>query len=1170
MFGLRSFRKPLLLAALATCPAHATPPAPPLVIDLGLEPAALRWTVSAQLDVVIVEVAWRTLPERPLATPDLRGSALRDGESRSGRIGIPTSLEWAELRLRVRCLAGEQEISATARARHAEPQRLPVVAAKSTVANGEVHARFVYEDRLLDEHGYSGQVQLLPLRQVDAQLRAEGTGELLGRGRLDDAGELRLVAPAGFTGVAAIHLASSIRTHPTIRLAVLEPLGTGPDALTRAQPHALVTNGFELGPQGADLGTIVLRDPDGRGRLQAFHILDVALDAWEALAASDFLGATPPLADSLLLLWGPDLRLRSTGYSGGLIVVTSPGNGSDTDGWSDGILIHEIGHHVARRFLRDTSVGGIHILGDVEQELQLAWSEGLATAFSCWARARRAAVRRNLAGESMDPNPALFVNAALPPPDGVAGGLQYVWDVEANTLGGMPLVRDGIGSETNVAAVLWDASDDATTPGAAPGDDDPAGLTIAGVFGTLRAMRGLAAPVTFETFWHVWGEHTSDPGGMLNALLAASHIEYAPDVAEPDALAPPRLAPATSVEAPGGVVISEIFVGTRIAVEIANRAATPVNIGGFALVARSNSSTTNPGLTYTLPPHFVLGPGARVVVRRSGESRQNGPRDLFPNLWTVPWFPRFDGALSLFDASGRGIDFVRWNAEDGTVSSTPPPPGVGWSGELPAPDFGRSLSRRAAVPDRDVADDFHYTESTLGFPNDTPGTHRTFFPAGDVDRVLLRADTDGIYSLATRRLRSGASPRVELFVPGATRPLALAPAVPGANETRITIRLQAGEDLEARLTQPSLEATRLGSYDLVFGREPDSRVPLPPIGLKTEVQLAGNDGSVHLFWRAAAEYDSVQVRADAGTWVKLPGTARDWETTLPIGRHRLDLVAFAGGAAAPSPPLVVAVEDWPATLEEGFETLSPEDWDRSGPWAVGPAPGRTGNALAAPPDGAYKDNQRGEARLRSAVRLAPGSALRFAQICIVRPEDTARIDLSDDWGATWQPLARYDFNVPQGRRDPVDWRDGQADATDWVEESIDLSAWSGQPVQVRFVFESDIHGTAQGWFIDDLRLGPAAPPVPVALRLDPAFPNPFNPTTNLRFALPVAGHVELRVFDVRGRLVRVVADAPYEAGIYTEVWNGLDGHGIQVPSGLYFAELRAPDGRRTVKLTVLR
>ena len=70
-------------------------------------------------------------------------------------------------------------------------------------------------------------------------------------------------------------------------------------------------------------------------------------------------------------------------------------------------------------------------------------------------------------------------------------------------------------------------------------------------------------------------------------------------------------------------------------------------------------------------------------------------------------------------------------------------------------------------------------------------------------------------------------------------------------------------------------------------------------------------------------------------------------------------------------------------------------------------------------------------------------------------------------------------------------------------------------------------------------------------------PNPFNPTTTIRYELGAPGHVMLRVYDLRGRVVRTLVDATRAAGPHSVEWNGRDDGGVRAASGVYFYRLDA-------------
>jgi len=84
-------------------------------------------------------------------------------------------------------------------------------------------------------------------------------------------------------------------------------------------------------------------------------------------------------------------------------------------------------------------------------------------------------------------------------------------------------------------------------------------------------------------------------------------------------------------------------------------------------------------------------------------------------------------------------------------------------------------------------------------------------------------------------------------------------------------------------------------------------------------------------------------------------------------------------------------------------------------------------------------------------------------------------------------------------------------------------------------------------------------------------PNPFNAITDLSFELTRPCRVDLRIYDISGRLVRVLlSNAPCTAGRHTITWAGEDARGRPLPSGVYFAHLQG-DGRSAVgRLTLVK
>jgi hypothetical protein len=100
--------------------------------------------------------------------------------------------------------------------------------------------------------------------------------------------------------------------------------------------------------------------------------------------------------------------------------------------------------------------------------------------------------------------------------------------------------------------------------------------------------------------------------------------------------------------------------------------------------------------------------------------------------------------------------------------------------------------------------------------------------------------------------------------------------------------------------------------------------------------------------------------------------------------------------------------------------------------------------------------------------------------------------------------------------------------------------------------------------------GTAAGEVPAKLVLGPNHPNPFNPKTEISFALPSDGSVELAVFNTSGRLVKTLLSGVYEAGQHRVIWDGKNDAGESMPSGVYFYSLVTDEGTLARKMLMLK
>ncbi len=95
--------------------------------------------------------------------------------------------------------------------------------------------------------------------------------------------------------------------------------------------------------------------------------------------------------------------------------------------------------------------------------------------------------------------------------------------------------------------------------------------------------------------------------------------------------------------------------------------------------------------------------------------------------------------------------------------------------------------------------------------------------------------------------------------------------------------------------------------------------------------------------------------------------------------------------------------------------------------------------------------------------------------------------------------------------------------------------------------------------------------IPGKLALYQNVPNPFNPTTVIRYDVPAEGaRVSLAIYDVGGRLVRSLVDGSQTPGNKSVTWDGKDSRGNTVSSGIYFYRLRAGDKVITKKMVMLK
>jgi hypothetical protein len=233
----------------------------------------------------------------------------------------------------------------------------------------------------------------------------------------------------------------------------------------------------------------------------------------------------------------------------------------------------------------------------------------------------------------------------------------------------------------------------------------------------------------------------------------------------------------------------------------------------------------------------------------------------------------------------------------------------------------------------------------------------------------------------------------------------------------------------------------------------------------------------------------------------------------------------------------------------------------------------------------YPDGQTLMAMIRQPILIGDQTTLSFDEVAIVEPGDP---------GTVFGDYAFWDYVTVEGSIDGINWvnvvepYDARADATWQTTYNFggngDSSMFRNRQILLndtfntsdeiflRFRLYADGYVNAWGWAIDNLEVVTPATDAPQTRRFALAqnSPNPFNPQTQIRFELPQQMRASLRVYDLRGRLVKTLFDGPRQAGPQSIVWDGRDARGARVASGVYLYQLKAGDRLEQKKMTLVK
>jgi hypothetical protein len=180
-------------------------------------------------------------------------------------------------------------------------------------------------------------------------------------------------------------------------------------------------------------------------------------------------------------------------------------------------------------------------------------------------------------------------------------------------------------------------------------------------------------------------------------------------------------------------------------------------------------------------------------------------------------------------------------------------------------------------------------------------------------------------------------------------------------------------------------------------------------------------------------------------------------------------------------------------------------------------------------------------------------------------EDAFDFDVSTNGGTTWTN---------------IDSRLAHTNEV-WQKQKFDIRNYAQITSQMRFRFIArDLLGPSlveAG--VDDFKIEilPGAQGIedPVAapanqFAVDQNVPNPFNPSTEIHYSLPFAMAMSLKIYDVEGRMIRTLAEGTMTAGDHVATWDGRDGQGTSVASGIYYYRLESPEYGATRKMVLMK
>ena len=543
---------------------------------------------------------------------------------------------------------------------------LLLVIATPAAANYEVRGRFQYRDRAFALGGFTGSDTDKPIRLADVQVLDATTSAVLASGATGQDGSFTILVYDTQVRDIRVRVLSRATNTPSFAARVLSATNAAVFAVvgpTTPSHDPSVDIDFTASP------VVALQGLGG----EAFNIFDQFLDAFDFIAS--VRGSRP--TQMLTGYWASGSSV-GTWYQPGDSSIHFLGLSTDSDGYDDTVIIHEVGHYAEYVFSSSDSPGGSHNLNGY-YDLTLTWSEGYATFFENCVRAWRG-----------DARPDIYVDTAGQPGPGQAF---ISYEVETPSLG-----RRGANNEVAVNAALWDIVDlPATLDASAGTDDDPLSLAngAAEFWQVFTQYLPIASSISLEDFWDGWFSAPIANGYQdeMRQTFGARGIQYYPDGYESDGS---RLAARTVVA--GGPSVPHTIYGagdedwSGIAVaggspytfatdSLLSGADTVLELYNAIGVLLASNDDQEAGVVASLIDYTPPASGLVYVrCRRKTDAHAYGSYDLLVTGQPVPveltdvqltatsegiwlrWHARRDGAFSHFEVERGSAAAGPWTA----------------------------------------------------------------------------------------------------------------------------------------------------------------------------------------------------------------------------------------------------------------------------------------------------------------------------------------------------------------------------------------------------------------------------------------------------------------------------------------------------------------------------